>query len=799
MLLSQTWPAMGQTAFTYQGQLSDRGLPANGAYDFQFRVFDQPSNGIQQGAALDYGSVPVSNGVFTVRLDFGEIFPGGAQRWLNIGVKTNGVPTYTTLTPRQEITVSPYAITAGAVKFGGVTEAMLANGSITTPKLGANSITTDKIAPGAIKQDDIDDAGAAAYAELQHDVQPLGARAAIPLSKLERVVGTPSFPASVTFQINGATFGSLVGFTGTEAISESFTFVAQVRHTGGVPNLDSQIGATGSIRFVRNGRTNLYVGVITGITLSSADDISRLYTVRIESSFSTLRHTTDYQIFQNVSVVDIFKQLLNGYNALFETVGTPITQDMHVQYNETDFDFLSRVAENYGYFYFFDQDDGSSGPVLANSTSSYRGMIPSSVPYYGDAPTVKITEGSDFITHFKKSSRRTTGKTVASSSHFQIPSSSLLASSTGPRGIGEDFEFGQALLSGDPANVQKAFQSMATLASVWQGRNNLEALLMAGGSTVPGIRPGFTFTLSDQTPAGVGGAYVITRVTHTAHVRPVNGVSTIFYGNEFESIPATNTFRPERKTPRPHALPTNARVTGPAGEKIYTDSNYRVKVRFPWIRSGSDDENSSGWVRVTTLSSGRDHGVAFIPEIGDEVLVTFMHGDPDQPIIIGSLYNGENMPPLALPENRFKSIIRSKSGPGGNNELIFDDTDGKESVNLRSAGNLTLSGPSLVEINGPLLFNSGTLFRNILAGQVAAGSLTSGFQKTVTFTFPKAFTTTPKVLVSAQNDPAFSNVGDTFAVAVRTISTTSCTLNVVRVDSQNGWSQNLRVNWLAWE
>ena len=104
--------AVAQTAFTYQGQLSNNGAPANGAYDFQFSVFDNLSGGAQQGLALNYSAVPVSNGVFMVRLDFGNIFPGGAQRWLSIGVKTNNAATYTTLSPRQEITVSPYAITA---------------------------------------------------------------------------------------------------------------------------------------------------------------------------------------------------------------------------------------------------------------------------------------------------------------------------------------------------------------------------------------------------------------------------------------------------------------------------------------------------------------------------------------------------------------------------------------------------------------------------------------------------------------------------------------------------------------
>ena len=142
------------------------------------------------------------------------------------------------------------------------------------------------------------------------------------------------------------------------------------------------------------------------------------------------------------------------------------------------------------------------------------------------------------------------------------------------------------------------------------------------------------------------GPYVLTRVQHTA-TEAKDGSRALEYHNTFTCIPAGLPFRPGRVTPRPviHGAQT-AVVTGPAGEEIFPDKYGRVKIQFHWDREGKKDENSSVWVRVGALHAGLEQGFSVVPAVGDEVVVTFLHGDPDQPIIIGSVYNPERMPPL---------------------------------------------------------------------------------------------------------------------------------------------------------
>jgi len=220
-------------------------------------------------------------------------------------------------------------------------------------------------------------------------------------------------------------------------------------------------------------------------------------------------------------------------------------------------------------------------------------------------------------------------------------------------------------------------------------------------------------------------------------------------------------------------------------------------VQFHWDRYGAKNNFSSAWIRVASPMAGSGHGMMFLPKIGDEVLVSFIQGDPDQPVIIGSLYNAAAVPPYALPANKTVSSIKSTSTDSQINEIKFDDIAGSQTLTLRAARDLTIQANRQVAINAPVSINGGTLLTNVLAGQATVGSSTT-YQTNVTITFPKAFITTPKMVITASSDPAW-NVGDTFVATVRSVSTTGCVVNIVRVDSAGGWSQLLRVNWIAWE
>jgi type VI secretion system secreted protein VgrG len=191
---------------------------------------------------------------------------------------------------------------------------------------------------------------------------------------------------------------------------------------------------------------------------------------------------------------------------------------------------------------------------------------------------------------------------------------------------------------------------------------------------------GYRFTLMEHGRQDLNQAYVITKLQHEAEV---NAAGTRRYTNEFMAIPQSVPFRPLRLTPQPVVRgPETGVVVGPKGEEIFVDEYGRVKVEFHWDRQGKGDENNSGWIRVAQPWAGKQWGTLFMPRVGDEVLVEFLHGEISEPVVIGSLYNGEDRPPIPLPAGRTITTIKSASskGGGGSNELRFEDKKGSEEI-----------------------------------------------------------------------------------------------------------------------
>jgi len=231
---------------------------------------------------------------------------------------------------------------------------------------------------------------------------------------------------------------------------------------------------------------------------------------------------------------------------------------------------------------------------------------------------------------------------------------------------------------------------------------------ISGTGTAPDLRAGYTFTLADQSGAGLGGSYVVTSVHHAGFIRVTNGVSTLFYGNTFQVIPAALAYRPPLTTPKPHAEPCTAQVVGAGGEEIFTDKYGRVQVQYSWDHRGS----TTAFMPVANLWAGANHGAIFLPRIGDEVLVSFIQGDPDQPVIIGSLYNAANMPPFTLPASKTQSGFVTSSSLGGNgfNEFMFEDKAGAEQIVLHAQRDfsLTVLNNWTANIGGSLSLTAGT-------------------------------------------------------------------------------------------
>jgi type VI secretion system secreted protein VgrG len=417
------------------------------------------------------------------------------------------------------------------------------------------------------------------------------------------------------------------------------------------------------------------------------------------------------RIFQQKSVTDILKEVLKGLDVSFQIQATLEPRDYCVQYRESDFDFASRLMEEEGIYYFFKHDSGGHQLVLADTPQSHPALAgPSTIQYeeiHGGA------RGEERINSWVKSQEiRTVTQTLRDHS-FELPTDNLeavkpIAESVqvgkvshkfklGPNANLENYDFpgryAQRFDGIDPggspqaSNLKNIYQDNKRTATVRIQEEATSGLLVEGQSDCRLLSAGYKFDLKGHFDAD--GSHVVTAVEHTASIAGsyVMGgdASGTGYANSFHCIPLALPFRPPRHTPKARVDGTQtAVVVGPSGEEIFTDKYGRVKVQFFWDRQGKNDANSSCWVRVATLWAGKQWGGIHIPRIGQEVVVAFEEGDPDQPIIVGSVYNADQMPPYALPDNKTQSGLKSRSslkgGPDDFNELRLEDKKDSEEI-----------------------------------------------------------------------------------------------------------------------
>lgn len=730
------------TAFTYQGGLNAGGVPANGSFDVTFTLYTSSGGVTPVAGPVTNVATLVSNGLFSTMVDFGAGSFTGTSNWLELGVRTNGGGAFSTLAPRQQLTPMPYSILTEGTVPGAITGNMIASGAV----------TTDKIAPGAVTSDRIDDGGAAAYQAVQQNLVANGGDGSVALSGMESfpITAKPSFALT----INGAAFGTVLGFSGTEGISQPYSYLVEVQSTAAPINPDSELNLTGQLTFRRYGRATSFSGVVTACALSGSNSIGLLYLVKIESPLASLAHTTDYRIFQDQSATDVVHQIFADYASGTLTSGVGpgyVKHSFVVQYGETALNFFNRILENEGIFYLFDYSTATPGVVLGDSTSAYASG--STYPYYGNGAT-GIAAGSEYIRTFQNASHQSTLQTVIDSYNYLTPGS-LAATNTAVEGIGQNYEFGTGPGQSAAYNQQ--------LADVRQGRQAVERALISGAATAPDLRAGWVFGVTDNTSAGLGGSYVVTSVHHAGFIRVTNGVSTLFYGNQFAAIPASMVFRPALATPKPLAQPCAAVVVGPGGSTAYTieaDEYGRIRVQFKWDRRGKFDDNSSAWLRVALPMAGATHGALFLPRVGDDVLVSFVQGDPDEPIVTGSFYNAIAKPPVSLPGNKTVSVITSTSSDGGVNKIQFDDKPGAEYFDIDAAKDMDLAAINnlKIEAGGDVLLSGNVGINTTSPGSASLyvlGGQTGGWTNSISY-----FVNTNRTVT---NSPALRvvNVGGT--------------------------------------
>jgi len=503
----------------------------------------------------------------------------------------------------------------------------------------------------------------------------------------------------------------LTGFTGNEGISELFHFSANLlaENSDSVP-FEALIGQKLTIELKGTGTEKRYFnGIVNRISQGGRDSTFTEYQVEIVPQFWLLSKKIQSRVFQHLSIPDILKAVLKGLDVAFEIKGAFEPRDYCVQYQESDFSFASRLMEEEGIFYFFKHSLGGHKMVLANS-ASYPDVNPSKIIYEEWDGGIR---SEDRITGWQKTQELRSGKVTLWDYSLELPNKHLEADKTiadsvqvgvvthklklagndqleifeFPGGYAERFD-GVDPGGGDKASdLKKIFDDNKRTVELRMQAEASESILITGSSSCRQFVSGHRFSLDRHYNAD--GDYVLTSIQHmgrlTGNYRS-GEAPALEYSNSFACLPVALPYRPQRKTAVPRMNGTQtASVVGPAGEEIFPDKYGRVKVQFQWDRQGKKDADSSCWVRVATTWAGTNWGGIHIPRIGQEVVVAFEEGDVNRPVIVGSLYNAEQMPPYKLPDNKSQSGVKSNTyRGGGSNEIRMEDKSGSEELYIHA-------------------------------------------------------------------------------------------------------------------
>ncbi len=507
-------------------------------------------------------------------------------------------------------------------------------------------------------------------------------------------------------------------FSASEAISELFScklkLLADIRSKKHLLVKPEQlVGQPMCLTLeLEDGKERYINGVVTHFAETGRDDDFVCYRAELAPWLWLLTLTCDSRIFQNVDVPSILTSVFDELKSKCPAARVSYRLDLQrrytkwdycVQYRESTFNFVSRLMEQEGIFYFFEHSNSEHKLILADHASAHKSCANEPVRYFR---VTGYTEPHDTIRALAAEEQLRAGQVTVKDYHFQLSTKDLSVSqSTGVKRAGNaglevyDFPGGSLDRFNLPDERLDAVKDEdRTVARLHMETEEAQHLRIIGNSDCRTFCPGFRFELTGHERGELNQAYVITSVKGAAGQSP-SYVSDEYapepYSNTFTCIPASVPYRPVCKTPKPLAPgPQTAMVVGKENEEIWTDKFGRVKVQFHWDRMGKRNEKSSCWIRVAQPWAGKNWGAVWIPRIGQEVVVEFLEGDPDRPIITGSVYNAEVMPPYELPKNQTVSTIKSRSSRTGGaanfNELRFEDKKGAEQIFINAERDLDL-------------------------------------------------------------------------------------------------------------
>jgi type VI secretion system secreted protein VgrG len=510
--------------------------------------------------------------------------------------------------------------------------------------------------------------------------------------------------------------------TGEEGLSKLFRFELHLLHEesahGSEPTIvdvEQILGLPMGISLVQQDRNVRYFsGIVSQFSQGNRDQRFTYYRAVVVPQFWLLTQRAQSRIFQHLNVPDILRHVLEGLDVVFEIQGTFYPREYCVQYRETDFDFASRLMEEEGIYYFFEHGANGHRMIVGNTPQSHR-ECPEKyrVPFM-----LEVTEEEGFVSYVDTwlvEHQLQTGKYTLWDHNFELPHRRLEAEQASlfnvggnsqlevydfPGGYGERFDGIDKSGGEQAAELQKIFEDNQRTVKIRMGELDAAYEVITASSNCGSLTAGHRFELFNHPSQANNIDHVLTTVRHEVMQSPN------YFSDEEEDRPYHNSFtciahgsgkapyRPPRTTPRPSVRGSQtAVVVGPPGEEIFLDKYGRVKVQFHWDREGQADANSSCWIRVAQNQAGIRWGVAYWPRIGQEVVVDFLEGDPDRPIIIGSVFNANELPPYQLPDEKTKTVMyksQSSKGGGGFNEIRIEDKKGAEQIFINAERNTDL-------------------------------------------------------------------------------------------------------------
>jgi type VI secretion system secreted protein VgrG len=482
---------------------------------------------------------------------------------------------------------------------------------------------------------------------------------------------------------------------GTEGLSQLFEFEVDLLSPSAALDLKSVLGKPLSleIQTAVAGEPRFLNGQVVRFSMvGRGGGTSRhtVYRASVRPWLWYLTRSSDNKIFQNKSVVEILEEVFGDYGFAFEKKlsGSYRQWEYCVQYNESDFAFVSRLMELEGIYYYFKHEKDQHTLVLADDAGAHEPMSGyDTIDYF--AADRDITEDMEVIRDWQPGEEVRSGSYTVDDFNFTTPKGDLVNMRSQPRPHDNaDYEIYEWLGDYPTAGDGEHY------ARVRLEETQALAQRSAGQATVRGMAPGYKFTMRNSPRSDDNQEYLVVAVSYALREGGyATGAAPGEYNFDFVVQPSSLAFRAPRQTPVPRTSgPQTATVVGPEGEEIWTDQYGRVKVQFHWDRYGQRNENSSRFVRVSHIWAGERFGGVFTPRIGQEVVVDFIGGRVDRPVIVGRVYNADQMPPFALPGEATKSGIVTRSSKGGSpanaNAFVFEDKMGAEQILLHAERNL---------------------------------------------------------------------------------------------------------------